>query len=157
MALGMGDLGLAGQAWRVTLGLDAGHCEAATNLGVLAARQGRREQVRAGCLVQCGRMQRSGEATVMAHWLHVLPLLLAAPDAVACTAPIQARSLYRTAQRLSAGAHEPWYNAALLAWRQGDLQATHEALEGALAAFPGHADSQELARQLRAQLVAVQS
>lgn len=50
---------------------------------------------------------------------------------------------------------EAHYNAALLAWRQGDLQDAWERVSAALAAFPGHTESQELRRQLRAELMAL--
>lgn len=47
MGIGIGDLGLAWQCLRIAVALDPGHCEAATNLGVLEMRKGADEQARA--------------------------------------------------------------------------------------------------------------
>lgn len=42
------------------------------------------------------------------------------------------------------------FNAALLAFKQGNLQASFEACSRALAAYPDHTESQDLMRQLKA-------
>jgi tetratricopeptide repeat protein 8 len=45
-------------------------------------------------------------------------------------------------------AHEPFYNHALVAFRQGDFQEAFERVEKALEAFPEHAEGLELRKQL---------
>jgi ribosomal 50S subunit-associated protein YjgA (DUF615 family) len=50
---------------------------------------------------------------------------------------------------------EPHYNAALAAWRRGDIQEAWACVGTALEVFPAHADSQELRRLIRAKLVAL--
>ncbi|KAI8471721.1 MAG: TRP protein for flagellar function [Monoraphidium minutum] len=67
----------------------------------------------------------------------------------------QARALLRTACAQGPHVFEAHYNAALLAWRQGDYQEAWARVGGALAAFPGHTESQELRRLLRAELMAL--
>lgn len=46
VALGIGDLGLAYQAFKVTLSIDGNHAEAQNNLGVLEMRKGHEDQAR---------------------------------------------------------------------------------------------------------------
>ena len=45
--------------------------------------------------------------------------------------------------------HEALYNAALLAFKLGDFQQAFTCCTKALAAFPDHAESLELRKQLR--------
>jgi tetratricopeptide repeat protein 8 len=47
MAVGLGDVGLAYQAFRVAVSVDPAHAESLTNLGVLESRKGNIEQARA--------------------------------------------------------------------------------------------------------------
>lgn len=42
------------------------------------------------------------------------------------------------------------YNAALLAFKRGNMQSSFEACSRALAAYPEHTESQELMRQIKA-------
>lgn len=68
---------------------------------------------------------------------------------------LQARVYLRTACTAAPHAFEPAYNAALLAWRGGDLQEAWARVGAALDAFPGHAASRELHGQIRAELTAL--
>jgi len=70
-------------------------------------------------------------------------------------APKQARVYLRTGCTQAPHVFEPFYNAALLAWRRGDLQEAWERLGGALAAFPAHTESLDLKKRIRAQLMAL--
>ncbi len=74
-----------------------------------------------------------------------------------CALLLQACTLLRDAQRQSGrlNSYEVWYNGALLAQRRGDLQEAVQCVATALELFPGHTDSRELNRRLRAQLMAV--
>jgi len=105
LAIGIGDLGLAYQAFKIAISVNSDHAEAYNNLGVLELRKNSRDQ---------------------------------------------ARSNFATAQRLADFAFEPFYNAALLAYKMGDFQESFTLVQKALAAYPGHTESKELSKQLKA-------
>ena len=104
VALGIGDLSLAFQAFKVATACDPGHSESLCNLGVLELRKGRADQ---------------------------------------------ARAAYAAAGRAAEWMFEPAFNAALLANRAGDYQEAFKQATAALAAYPGHGDSEELLKELR--------
>ncbi len=60
-----------------------------------------------------------------------------------------ARSLFSSAQRLAPHLFEAWFNGALLSYKLGDFQEAYRQVSQALEAYPGHADSLELMKQLR--------
>lgn len=67
----------------------------------------------------------------------------------------KARGYLRTAcASAPPGAVEPHFNAALLAWRRGDLTEALDRSRAALASSPGHGPSEELLRRVRERLVA---
>ncbi len=68
---------------------------------------------------------------------------------------LQARSYFRSGQRLGSHVFELWYNGALSAQHQGDLQAALEQAQAAVEAYPEHADSKALLQSLRTQLMAL--
>ena len=55
-----------------------------------------------------------------------------------------AKAHYSAAQRSAEWLYEAWYNGALLAWRLGDVASAHTQVARALAAFPAHAESNQL-------------
>jgi len=57
-----------------------------------------------------------------------------------------AASYYRSSQEAGAALFEPHYNAALAAYKGGQLERSYEQVNLALAHFPDHNDSQELLR-----------
>ena len=59
-----------------------------------------------------------------------------------------ARANFAAAGRIADWLFEPFYNGALLAYRQGDFQDSFALLQRALAACPHHDDSLELQRVL---------
>jgi tetratricopeptide repeat protein 8 len=59
-----------------------------------------------------------------------------------------ARANFAAAAANAEWAHEPFYNHALVAFRLGDFQEAFERVEKALEAFPEHAESVELRKQL---------
>jgi tetratricopeptide repeat protein 8 len=59
-----------------------------------------------------------------------------------------ARANFAAAAANAEWAHEPFYNHALVAFRQGDFQEAFERVEKALEAFPEHAEGLELRKQL---------
>ena len=103
VAVGVGDLDMAHQAFEIALGVESTHAESFNNLGVLESRKGNVESARANFAA----------AAANAEW-----------------------------------AHEPFYNHALVAFRLGDFQEAFERVEKALEAFPEHAESVELRKQL---------
>jgi tetratricopeptide repeat protein 8 len=62
--------------------------------------------------------------------------------------PEAARACFAAALQEGDHAFEPFYNDALCAFRAGDFQSAFERVEKALAAFPEHADSADLKKQL---------
>lgn len=108
VAVGIGDLGLAHQCFKITVTLNPDHIEAHNNLGVLEARKGNDDQ---------------------------------------------ARAYFRTGHKISPHVYEPFYNGALLAQKQGNLQESYVLVTKALEAYPEHTESRELLRQLRQQLI----
>ena len=60
---------------------------------------------------------------------------------------------YAKAQQLAEHAYEPWYNGALLASREGNMEQAFKQVTKALEAYPEHVDSQELHKELQAQLL----
>ena len=60
---------------------------------------------------------------------------------------------YAKAQQLAEHAYEPWYNGALLASREGNVEQAFKQVTKALEAYPEHVDSQELRKELQAQLL----
>jgi tetratricopeptide repeat protein 8 len=107
IAIGIGDLQLAQQAFRVAVSVDSQHAESHANLGVLEMRKGNAEAARAS---------------------------------------------FAAARKLAPHLYEPFYNSAVLAYRQGDHQEAYVLVQGALAAFPSHWDSVDLKRTLEQQL-----
>jgi tetratricopeptide repeat protein 8 len=62
-----------------------------------------------------------------------------------------ARAHYASAQRCGGEwLYEPWYNGALLAWRQGDVAGAFAQATRALEIFPAHTDSKDLVAQCKA-------
>jgi tetratricopeptide repeat protein 8 len=60
-----------------------------------------------------------------------------------------AQSNFQAAMNLQEGQYEAHFNAGLLAMRSGAFQESHEFAAKALAAYPEHADSHELMKQLK--------
>jgi tetratricopeptide repeat protein 8 len=60
-----------------------------------------------------------------------------------------ARALFSSAQRLAPHLFEGWYNGALLSYKMGDFQEAFRQVSRSLEAYPAHADSNELLRQLK--------
>jgi hypothetical protein len=67
----------------------------------------------------------------------------------------QARAHLSTACAAGPFVFEPHFNAALAAWRRGDLQEAWARVGAALEAFPGHAEGQQLRKYIRAKLMAL--
>uniref|UniRef100_A0A6U4UEQ4 Uncharacterized protein n=1 Tax=Neobodo designis TaxID=312471 RepID=A0A6U4UEQ4_NEODS len=104
VAIGIGDLGLAYQAFKVSISIDANHAESFNNLAILELRKGNLD------------VARNNFA------------------AAATAAPFM---------------HEALYNGALLAFKLGEFQASFDQCNKALDAFPDHAESLELRKQLK--------
>lgn len=104
VAIGIGDLNLAYQAYKISLSFDPNHAESLTNVGVLELKKGSTETGR-----QC----------------------------------------FIKAQEIAPHLFETYYNGALVAFRLGDCQESYDMANKALEAFPDHADSKELIKQLR--------
>eukprot|EP00695_Tsukubamonas_globosa_P002740 TRINITY_DN3935_c0_g1_i1.p1 TRINITY_DN3935_c0_g1~~TRINITY_DN3935_c0_g1_i1.p1 ORF type:complete len:138 (-),score=47.15 TRINITY_DN3935_c0_g1_i1:38-400(-) len=104
VAIGIGDLGLAYQAFKVAISVDSNHSESFNNLGVLELRKGNVDQ---------------------------------------------AKTNFQTASRISDHMHEPIFNEALLCFKLGDFQESFRLANLALKAYPLHAESNELLRQLK--------
>eukprot|EP00455_Lapot_gusevi_P018693 TRINITY_DN20242_c0_g1_i10.p1 TRINITY_DN20242_c0_g1~~TRINITY_DN20242_c0_g1_i10.p1 ORF type:complete len:501 (+),score=88.98 TRINITY_DN20242_c0_g1_i10:70-1572(+) len=104
VAIGIGDLNLAFQAFKIAISIDPNHAEAFNNLGVLELRKGSVEQ---------------------------------------------ARSNFHTSATLASHNFEPHFNSALLAFKLGDCQESHDLALRALQAYPDHTDSHELIKQLK--------
>ncbi|CAM9995497.1 unnamed protein product [Ectocarpus sp. 12 AP-2014] len=107
VAIGIGDLGLAYQAFKIAISVDSNHAESYCNLAALEVRKQN---------------------------------------------PEAARSNLKMAQTLAPYLFEPFYNAALLAYRSGDLQEAHmmcvKALEASSNIYPEHGDSKQLLKTL---------
>lgn len=105
IAIGIGDLGLAYQAFKIAVSVGSFHAESFNNLGVLELRKGNIDQ---------------------------------------------ARSNFQTAQQLAGDfMFEPSFNGALLAYKLGDFQESHDLLHKSIAAYPDHSDSKDLLKQLQ--------
>lgn len=165
VAIGIGDLGLAYQAFKVAISVDANHVESYANL------------VRApfACVPSLHRLPpsrhywRSGEG--QPRTARRTPHALGCSGSLAC--PHQprgvppfarqgvlelrkgnvdaARANFQTAQEMAPYMFEPFFNGALLAFKLGDFQESYDLASKAVAAFPEHHDSHELLRQLRQQ------
>ena len=55
---------------------------------------------------------------------------------------------YFSAQELAPAMFEPLYNAALSAYKSGELEKAHGQVQAALEAYPQHISSQELLKQI---------
>eukprot|EP00744_Colponema_vietnamica_P015647 GILI01021941.1.p1 GENE.GILI01021941.1~~GILI01021941.1.p1 ORF type:complete len:520 (-),score=157.53 GILI01021941.1:66-1583(-) len=104
VAIGIGDLGLAYQAFKISVSIDAHHSESFNNLGVLELRKNNFEM---------------------------------------------ARSNFATAMKLSEFLFEPFFNGALLSFKLGDFQESHELALKSVGCFPDHSDSKDLLKQLK--------
>ncbi|CAH1791070.1 unnamed protein product [Owenia fusiformis] len=104
VALGIGDMNLAYQCFRLAISASNDHPEAYNNLGVLELRKGHIEQ---------------------------------------------ARAFFQSAQSMAPHMFEPHYNFAQLSDKVGDLQSSYNAVNKAKEAFPDHADSKDLFKQLK--------
>lgn len=62
--------------------------------------------------------------------------------------PEGALASYAAAQELAPAMFEPLYNGALSAYKGGELEKAHGQVQAALAAYPEHASSQELLKQI---------
>lgn len=104
VAIGIGDLGLAYQAFKIAISIDANHAESFNNLAILELRKGNLEL---------------------------------------------ARNNFATAARAAPYMHEALYNSALLAYKVGEFQEAFLQCNKALEAYPDHAESLELRKQLK--------
>uniref|UniRef100_A0A3Q2QWB3 Tetratricopeptide repeat domain 8 n=1 Tax=Fundulus heteroclitus TaxID=8078 RepID=A0A3Q2QWB3_FUNHE len=104
VAVGIGDLTLAYQCFKLTLAFNNDHAEAYNNLAVLELRKGRIEQ---------------------------------------------SKAFLQTAASLAPNMYEPNYNLSILCEKIGDLQSSYTAAQKSEDAFPEHADTQKLLKQLR--------
>lgn len=104
VAIGIGDLGLAYQCFKIAVAINPRHVEAHNNLGVLECKKGNDEA---------------------------------------------ARHFFRQGHKLTEHVFEVFYNGALLAYRLGDFQDSHQLAQQALAACPEHSETQELLKQLK--------
>lgn len=104
VAIGIGDLGLGYQAFKIAVSIDGTHAESFNNLGVLELKKGNVDQ---------------------------------------------ARNNFATAYKLGSHMYEPAFNGGLLAFKLGDFQESYELATKSLTAYPDHADSHELMKQLR--------
>jgi tetratricopeptide repeat protein 8 len=59
-----------------------------------------------------------------------------------------ARAGFRNANRIAPYLYEPAYNAALLAYKLGDLEDAFAMVQKAIEAYPGHHDSAQLKKRL---------
>ena len=136
MAVGIGDLGLAYQAFKIAVSVDSHHAESFNNLGVRLGR--------CGFACSAGRQSvpdTEGRVWCVVRAVQVLELRKGNVD--------QARSNFQTAQSLASYMFEPFFNGALLAYKLGDFQDSFELCQKSLEAFPDYADSKELIKQLR--------
>jgi tetratricopeptide repeat protein 8 len=104
VAIGIGDLGLAYQAFKVSISIDPNHAESFNNLAILELRKGNIDV---------------------------------------------ARNNFATAATAAPYMHEAHYNGALLAYKLGEFQDSFNLCNKALEAFPDHAESLELRKQLK--------
>lgn len=104
VAIGIGDLNLAYQAFKITVAVQPLHAEAFNNLGILELRKGNVEQ---------------------------------------------ARSNFQTGYKLAPHLFEPFFNAALVAFKLGDCQEAFDMVTKSLDAYNDHTDSKELLKQLK--------
>ena len=104
VAIGIGDLGLGYQAFKVAISTDGSHADALNNLGVLEIHRKNIDQ---------------------------------------------AKSAFHNSQQSANFLFEPFYNQALLHFKVGDFQESHDMVCKALEANPNHADSQDLMKQLQ--------
>ncbi|KAM9777431.1 tetratricopeptide repeat protein 8 isoform 1-T1 [Neosynchiropus ocellatus] len=104
VAVGIGEVTLAYQCFKLALAFNNDHAEAYNNLAVLELRKGRVEQ---------------------------------------------SKAFLQTAASLSPHMYEPHYNLSILSEKMGDLQSSYIAALKSEDAFPEHANTQQLLKQLR--------
>ncbi|KAJ7404709.1 Tetratricopeptide repeat protein 8 [Willisornis vidua] len=132
VAVGIGDLNLAYQCFKLTLVNNNDYAEAYNNLAVLEMRKGHVEQPRVF-------INLNGIQLYYAYTIGVTMLKMA----------FLARALLQTASSLAPHMYEPHFNFAILSEKLGDLQRSYTAAQKSEEAFPGHVDTQQLLKQLK--------
>lgn len=107
VAIGIGDLNLAFQVFKIAVASNHHHAESFNNLGVLELRKGFVDQ---------------------------------------------AASNFHSAAQHAPHMFQPFYNSALIAFKLGNCQESFTQAQMALAAYPEHADTHQLLKQLRSHL-----
>ncbi len=160
VAIGIGDLGLAFQAFKIAVSINSHHAESFNNLGVLELRKGNVDLARsnfttalqiapfmfepyfnAGACVWCTHTSGSLAHSAAPSLASVVGLL--------CECPFTELHLVLPHSRDADESVCVSLSAALLAYKLGDFQESFELVEKALAAFPAHSDSLDLMKQLR--------
>jgi tetratricopeptide repeat protein 8 len=60
-----------------------------------------------------------------------------------------AQSMFQTSNNLAPFLYEPSYNAALLAYKRGNLESAYDNVKQALSVYPGHRESGELKSEIQ--------
>ena len=144
LAIGIGDLGLAYQAFKIAVSVDVHHAESFNNLGVLELRKHNPEAARSNF-----------EGAHKLSEFHFEPLF----NAVRAARGLGGRGLcslwlLRSVCAFSAAdlvRTEPGalLAQALLSFKLGDFQQSFDQLSKAIALYPEHNESQELLKQLK--------
>ena len=115
VAIGIGDLGLAYQAFKIAISVDSNHAESYANLGVLELRKGNidaaRSNFRTVQVVTLPLRYRYNTVTLPLRYHYIT---------------VTSRSNFRTVQNIAPHMFEPFFNGALLAYKLGDFQEAYD-------------------------------
>ena len=156
VAIGIADLGLAYQAFKIAVSINSHHAESFNNLGVLELRKGNIDQARSNFTTAYQIAPFMFEAFFNAGGYSRRAGVVDWPMTVV-TRNAAVRFWRRGACALgSVVVVEPcvcvcvfFLLTALLAYKLGDFQESFELVEKSLAAFPTHSDSLDLMKQLQ--------
>lgn len=141
IAIGIGDLNLAYQAFKIAISVDANHAESFNNLGV-------KHEHASGDILGLHACKASCSLADLTAFLSARSLAAASTLTTALFLFVQilelrkgnieqARSNFQSSLRLSPHLFEPFFNGALVAFKLGDCQESFDMAQKALEAFPG--------------------
>ena len=127
IGVALGDLGLAYQAFKITISIDSSHGEAHNNIAVLEMRRQKVDFAKSGLGTSTEVGPHLFEPLYNSGKLHMI--VSNSVNGLDCNVSVSQR-------------------VALLAYRSGDFQEAFSLVSKSLALFPGHNDSKELKENL---------
>lgn len=148
LAIGIGDLGLAYQAFKIAVSVDMNHAESFNNLGVLELRKHNPEAARSNFEGSHKLSEFHFGPLLPVHTSHACispPIGKATTEGAVCTRACIVVSFLDLLLWHSLPFRkysEPLFNAALLSFKLGDFQQSFDQVSKAIALYPDHNESQ---------------